>query len=250
MLDYRTIHFGQHRAIGNLPKDKKIDVGSGLLLDKAHLYDQCPSPPQTPGSHMLTDVFLSRPLCYSALVKVLFFIIVTGVSSAFSQQVTNIESKGNLVSERSSPLKSLDEASSNDTPVDFFDLAARKLQEEKYDESSMAFMVASVYGAYDQRRVADQTAQQGLEVLIAQKMSSASPEKRKKLQESVEGLLTNSDGLLLALEKLGRPSYHPAYMIQHGVSESPKSQENKRDMVEGFDPESEWEKLLSEVASQ
>ena len=189
-------------------------------------------------------------MCYSVSMKVLIIAMVASVSSAFGQQITNIEAEGNLASKRTSPLNSLGDASSNDTPVDFFDLSARKLQEGKYDESAMAFMVASVYGAYDQRRVSDKTSHQGLEVLIAQKMSTASPDQRTKLQEVTTGILTNSDDLLLVLEKLGRPSYHPSYMIQHGMGAFSEQGKNKSDFVEGFEPESEWNKLLSEVASQ
>ncbi len=168
---------------------------------------------------------------------------------AFGQKVVNIEAPGNLASQRSTPLNSLSEAASTDTPVDFFDLSTKKIQEENYDEAAMAFVVGTVYGTYDMRRVEDKTAHQGVEVLIMQKMGDVSPEQKAKLQEAVSKMITQPSGLVDTLKKLGKPSYHPTYMIQHGMGAFSPEKPKNGGIVEGFDGDVEWSKLLQEAGN-
>jgi hypothetical protein len=190
-------------------------------------------------------------------MKIILFALVITSPFAFGQQnvsigtegkITRIEAEGNLASQRTSPLVSLEEASSSDTPVDLFDLSARKLREGDYDAAAMAFMVATAYGSYDQQRVADKTAHQGIEALINQKMGDATDEQKEKFQTIAVEILKNPSGFVANLKRMGKPSYHPAYMIQHGMGAVYEEKPANGGLVEGFDGDVEWNKLLAEIS--
>jgi hypothetical protein len=163
-------------------------------------------------------------------------------------RTVNINAEGNLESQRKSPLQSMDEASSQDTPVDFFDLCARKLESGDADEAAKAFLLASAYGSYDSRRVADKTAHQAIQVLILEKLGNPALDQKNKFQEAMSKLLAQPDQVVDILKKFGKPAYHPKYMIQHGMGAFSAKEPGDDGLVKDFNADAAWNELLAEVA--
>lgn len=165
---------------------------------------------------------------------------------ADAQRSVNFVTEGNLASSRSEPLKSIDEATSSDTPVDLIDLAAAKVKEGDYEHAAMAFSVGMAYGSYDTLRVADRSAHQGITVLFLEKMGDLSTEQKTKFKNAMAELEKNNKPVMNILARVGKPSYHPSYMIQHGIKAFEPGQQPNGGLVEGFDGDQAWAKVLGE----
>jgi hypothetical protein len=164
-----------------------------------------------------------------------------------AQNMTNLTTVGNLQSARPAPLRSLAEATSRDTPVDLFALASSKIKEGDFAEASLAMFVASAYGAFDTMRVADPTAHQGLSVLMMGVSDGLSEEQSSSFREFAVNFVGDGSALREYLLKLGPPSYHPDYMIKHGMGAF--TDPSATGLVEGFDTSSAWEKILSKIGN-
>lgn len=160
----------------------------------------------------------------------------------------NLQTEGNLKSSRATPLESLDQATSADTPVDFMDLSGRGAKTGEFDEAAKAFAVAIAYAQYDSQRVTDQTALQGIQVLIAEKMDGITEEQAFGVQAAGQQFTSDGGAALTAiLERLGRPSYHPDYLIQHGLGALTGESSGQDELVQDFDGESAWQAILEEA---
>lgn len=176
---------------------------------------------------------------------------ILGCHHTLGQETRNVVTGGNLASQRQTPLTSISEATCSDSPVDFMDLAARKTREGDYAQAAKALIVGSAYGHYDTLRVEDKTAHQGIKVLAIEKMGHVSMEKAKKLQAAilaVGGL--NGEGVIEILNDFGRPSYHPTYLIQHGMGALTGQGHEEGGIVQGFNPEAAWSTVLRSVEKQ
>jgi hypothetical protein len=164
------------------------------------------------------------------------------------QSVVNIVADGNLASMRQSPLKSLAEATSKDTPVDFVDLTVRLIEAGDYEQAAKAFTVGMAYAQYDTMRVKDQTASQGIGVLVMSKFGDLSEAQTQAMQEQGDKLLKNGgSGVIELLTRFGKPSYHPRYLIQHGMGAFLNQGGDGIGIVDGFDGEKVWKSLLGEI---
>lgn len=179
----------------------------------------------------------------STLVGVGILAGVLTITNGHAQQVVNIVADGNLAPVRDTPLQSLEQATSKDTPVDFVDLMVQLVKAGDYEQAAKAFAVAMTYGEYDTMRVEDQTAHQGITVLVMTKFGDLSESQTQALQEQVDKLLRGGGaGAITLLTRLGKPSYHPRYLIQHGIKAF--SSPTGDGLVKGFDGDSAWKVLL------
>lgn len=164
-----------------------------------------------------------------------------------AQHTVFIGTEGNLASQRSSMLGSIDEASSADTPVDLIDLGARLAKSGDDKQGALAFAVGLVYGRYDILRVADKTAHQGIEVLAENAMGQLTQEQADALRKAAGNMLKGgAPELLSLLNRMGRPTYTPTYMIQHGLRAFTGGMPNGG-IVQDFDADAAWAGILEEL---
>ncbi|MBT8042790.1 MAG: hypothetical protein KJN98_06435 [Pontiella sp.] len=156
---------------------------------------------------------------------------------------TNIESERNLKTETEVELKEVSEITNRNNPVDIFKLVRLKIEQEKYDDAVLAFGVGTGYGMYDMLRVADNTAHQALRVMQRNAGTGLSQDKQDKFQTTLKAFFENPDRLSTLLKKVGKPAYHPTYMIQHGTGTF-TGNKTKDDLVLNFDPEKVWKEIL------
>ena len=103
------------------------------------------------------------------------------------------------------------------------------------------FSLASAYGRFDAQRVTDPSARQAgslLRILALQQLNEA---QRQALVRAIQ--LTASDPdrmprLCAALERIGPPTYHPDYMLRHGLARG------RRALVSPFDGDATWQRVL------
>ena len=161
-------------------------------------------------------------------------------------QITNYESSGNLKSDTKVPPAEIKDITNSQNPVDIFNLAKKKIKEKKYDEAAMAYTIAYAYGMYDTYRVEDKSAHQALPVLVERTLGKFSKGQIEKLQQAIKLLMQDRQKVLDVLNKLGKPTYYPKYMIQHGMA-SFTGNGSKDGLVANFDSNAAWKETLSRI---
>ena len=141
----------------------------------------------------------------AALVTVIVLpFLVQGESDGLSQ---------NCISE--------DEITSSLTPAELYTSLPYCLAEGKYESAAYLLEFAMVFGRFDTYRVPDITAHQAIPALRFAVLSQVDPERLTALQEAVDELNDDEDSKQTYCQRLmsiGKPDYHPEYMIHHGIA--------------------------------
>ncbi len=132
----------------------------------------------------------------------------------------------------------IEKVNSSMTPVELYTYGYYCVAENKYEEAGKLFLTGMAYGAYDRLRVKDNTAHQATSVIQMQIGSSLSEEQREKLQETMKSTMREKSTCEM-LQNIGKPSYFPAYMINHGLDA-----QNPQPIVADFDSEKGWDSTL------
>jgi len=165
------------------------------------------------------------------------------ISSSYGE-IKSFESDGNL--EPFNPVTCIDmEAVSNrNTPSDLFVGISDCIAKSDFKKASKLYLVARAYFKFDTLRVEDRSAHQAFSALRQIRFSSLKRRTLEKLQNTKSKITKNRTNFCVALKKLGKPDYHPKYMIQHGMGSFLKS-EPGNELVKDFDPEKAWDEVLS-----
>jgi hypothetical protein len=176
-------------------------------------------------------------------------IVVASVSPLSSTQnnITSYESAGNLESPKPSGCVQINSITNQQNPVDIFTGLNKCLTDGSYSQAAHLYLTGMSYGYYDTKRVSDRTAHQAISVLRMNIFSTHTTESLALLQTEVTKLTTNNSELCSSLNKLGKPTYKPTYMIQHGMSAF-TGQSTKDGLVENFDSQQAWKDSISKIA--
>jgi hypothetical protein len=179
----------------------------------------------------------------------IFFTIVLSLSLSVTcfAQAQSIESEGNLASSNPIDCVCLDSLSSKHSPADIYPGMLKCLEAENYEWAAQLFALAGVYGLYDTDRVKDKSAHQAIRVLQMEALSGLSESQQesflKVMSKELKAGSKKLESNCAKIREIGPPSYHPTYMIQHGMSAFTK--EGGNGLVEEFDSEKTWEKALN-----
>lgn len=126
------------------------------------------------------------------------------------------------------------------TPVQLSNYGYYCIAENKYEDAGKLLITSIAYGAYDRLRVKDKTAHQASVVLQMQLGSALTKEQQEVLRQTLSSMMHEKSTCEL-LEKVGKPSYYPSYMINHGLhAQTPQP------IVSDFDPENGWDLTLKD----
>jgi len=164
---------------------------------------------------------------------------VTIASCASNSGVTNIQSKENLEAPKPAECVSIDQLQSNQNPADIFVGMKKCLNSENYSAAAEMYYAAMIYGIYDTKRVSDKTSHQGIIVLRMNTLSSLTEQQLSLLQTEVNAILESNAQVCEALAARGLPTYHPTYMIQHGMGAFTGDQVSNG-IIKNFDSQSAW----------
>ncbi len=173
------------------------------------------------------------------------FVAVTALGLQFSpaDDVGNTAPPENISQpavKRTRPLTRIEDASSSDTPMDFFALATMRGKRGDFQGALLASRVGLVYGLYDTKRVQDPSAPEVLQGMMISLAETLGKDGMMKMQQT-----DNPESRIKALrllEKLGKPSYQPDYMVQQTQNPSPSIAQS-----DSFDQDQTWNGIIEEV---
>lgn len=158
-------------------------------------------------------------------------------------QELNFVTLGNLESPRSADCVPISSLNSRQNPADLFAGFRKCVTANEYRKAAALFYTAMIYGTYDANRVADRSAGQAILVLQREAVRDLKPEAAAEL-ESARQSLKGDQEFCTSLKELGKPTYHPRYMIAHGMgvlNEEP----SENGLLIDFKAESKWQELLA-----
>lgn len=119
------------------------------------------------------------------------------------------------------PCQTLKQITPNQTPVELTKSMLTCVQNDRYADAVDLFNMAGVFAKFDTLRVPDKTAHQAYSVLKMSAAQALSQEQLEKFDAQTKKSL-ESDGyhekLCATAKKVGKPSYTPTYMINHGMA--------------------------------
>jgi hypothetical protein len=162
--------------------------------------------------------------------------------------ITNYTREGNLKSENALDCLSLDQVKPSYTPADLFPASKKCLDNAEYHKASELYLVARIYAGYDASRVADISAHQAGTVLVMNTYGGLSQDEQDKFAQATDQI-TKGDpaemkNFCSGIRAIGKPDYHPSYMIQHGMGVFTGDHKDNNGIVADFDPDAAWSQFL------
>ena len=158
--------------------------------------------------------------------------------------VTNVETVGNLSPNTAFSGNTLAEIKPENNPVDLLARAVELFPQNQRAAYQLG-LAARLRAQFDQKRVADRTAQQAFSVLTMQ------PANERVLSWGGGSQTIGAEDHRAVLEwarKSGPPTYHPAWMIQHGMGAFGASSRVGAGLNAGFVAASAWSQVLEDYA--
>lgn len=131
------------------------------------------------------------------------------------------------------------------TPLDLYKKMPECFKKERYDDAAKLYLIAQAYGKYDTERVSDRSAHQATAVLRMSIGSMLNETQREKFQTSLSPMLEDRTKICNILKTLGKPNYHPDYMINHGLKAFNGPQLNGGINTD-FAPDIAWDHTLND----
>ena len=179
-------------------------------------------------------------------MKIITFVGLSCLGSVLAETV-NYENEGNLQSFHDIGCTGLEGLTNQFTPADIYLGVSKCLAAGEYQKAGSMNWMASVYGKFDMLRVAENSAHQALEMM---KMNYFSNLDEKTMTDYATAMKKITDMSALAcptLKSIGKPDYHPIYMIQHGLKTF-YDDPNDDGLVAGFDGDVAWQDILDNYA--
>jgi TPR repeat protein len=158
--------------------------------------------------------------------------------------VTNVETVGNLSPNAALTGSSLAEIKPENNPVDLLARAVELFPQNQRAAYQLG-LAARLRAQFDQKRVADRTAQQAFSVL------TMLPANERVLSWGGGSQTIGAEdhrAVLAWARKSGPPTYHPAWMIQHGMGAFGASSRVGAGLNAGFVAASAWSQVLDDYA--
>ena len=184
-------------------------------------------------------------------------LLLPGLAGCLSPLGVPLLVAGNLVEAGLEPsgcprLASLD---GSQTPEQLYRGAARCMRRSDTDTAVILFSLAGAYSRYDALRVSDPSAHQAGMLLRLVALEQLNEPQRQALSRGVAAALSEpgrGPELCATIERIGPPTYHPNYMVRHGLGSLRRSLPDHRttaipaapELVQGFDGEAAWNRVL------
>ncbi|MGY0216371.1 hypothetical protein ACWJJH_03170 [Endozoicomonadaceae bacterium StTr2] len=174
-------------------------------------------------------------------------LFISGCQSTHNPATTGLQAERGLESPGPASCTAIDNLSNKQNPVDIFSGVIDCLNKDESQRAAELFLTAMSYGIYDTQRVDDKTAHQAIIVLRMNALSGREADDLAQLQKQINAVIADNETLCASLKSLGKPSYTPTYMIQHGMNAF-TGQKTPDGLVPDFDAMTAWHKSLKTVA--
>ena len=169
--------------------------------------------------------------------------------SEFEIEITNYGNEGSLSISQELGCIDFTQAGPAHSPPDLFNASKECVYEDDFINAAKLCVIARIYGAFDSARVADKSARQAIKMLEIQYNNDVRGSDMSYLTAQAKILAVDSDWcftLKKALIALGHPTYHPTYMILHGMSAFTEDP-HQEPFIKGYDPKKIWAKVLAPI---
>lgn len=178
--------------------------------------------------------------------KLSLLVVMWLLPFAAYSQITNYESEGNLAPTHKVGCIQLKETRREYTPADLAVAVVKCADRKEYDMAVDLFILMQLRAVYDTKRVKDRSAHQAGAVLALQIRNTLGAARLKKLQAAFDKFGGDNSprhkAFCALMKRQGPPEYHPAYMIQHGMTAFTGRDGNG--LIRGFRPQKAWRDLL------
>lgn len=160
-------------------------------------------------------------------------------------RIINVNAPGNLAPTKQLPCLDLVAANSIETPADLHTGVKACIDQGEFENAARLFALAGVYARFDAERVADPSARDAGQMLILQTFASLTPDAKKKFHDVEMDMVKDpaAHGKLCAdIQRIGPPTYFPAYMVAHGMSAFTGAHAGGP-LVSNFDAKKTWADL-------
>lgn len=143
----------------------------------------------------------------------------------------------------------VEQATNSLTPPELFRSVIDCVAQDQHEWAAELFALANVYASFDAERVADKSAGQAKKILIADTFAKVPPDKRARFNAALQRMATTPQvlGQLCArIAKVGKPGYHPAYMVLHGMKVLNPNPSPEAALVKDFDAAAVWKSLQAD----
>lgn len=176
-------------------------------------------------------------------------VLLFGCGGAASQKPARIQSyetPGNLKSTNVLSCVRSESITPKHTPADLYPAEAECIRSDNLDAAIDIHAFAASFGAYDTKRVSDPSAHQAIGALQAKYLWDLPPDKKSAFIEHFEASTTRGSEsarrLCAELRRVGRPTYEPEYMTQHGMEAVLGNPGGG--VPPGFEPDAAWASVL------
>ncbi|MES2073952.1 MAG: hypothetical protein V4488_26600 [Pseudomonadota bacterium] len=159
---------------------------------------------------------------------------------------TNVRIEGSLAATRDLDCLELAQVKNTYTPPDLHTAITKCFAQAKFNNAAQLLALAGVYSRYDAERVADRTAQGGVQVLIMRTFAAFSQDQKEKFSQATNLVLTDPKSirdLCAAVQTLGPPDYFPKYLILHGMGAYMSATPLENALTPNFDSAGTWARL-------
>ena len=178
---------------------------------------------------------------------ILILLLVASCASPSRSNVTNYQKSGNLATTKNLGCIQSIEVKNSYTPADLFSSSSKCAKSGDVENSARLFLFARVYGSYDMSRVSDKSAHQGVAVLAQRaymEMGENSDAVELEIKKNLLANPQNFKSFCNTVKRVGKPNYHPTYMINHGMS-AVVGEDSGSGLIVGFDESKVWSDVLS-----
>lgn len=193
----------------------------------------------------------------SGVRALVVFLLLPGLAGCLSPLGAPLLVAGNLVQAglRRGGCPRLASLDGSQTPEQLYRGAARCMHRSDTDTAVVLFSLAGAYGRYDALRVRDPSAHQAGMLLRLVALEQLNEPQRQALSRGVAAALSEPGGsaeLCATIERIGPPTYHPDYMVRHGLGSLRRSLPDNRaagmptapELLQGFDGDAAWNQVL------
>ena len=152
------------------------------------------------------------------------------------------------------PCITLREAKSVYAPPELYSSSAKCVREGRIKDGAQVYFLAGAFAAFDAMRVNYPEAIKSKQVLIIDNFKSLDAAQMASVEEEMNKVSTRSspeiDQVCEGIIAVGKPNYHPQYMIIYGLASwrrSANGASNRPDLTPDYDADANWARVISLV---
>jgi hypothetical protein len=160
-----------------------------------------------------------------------------------------LQAAGQLAATHDLGCISIEKVRSIYTAADLYRSTRQCLDADQYALAAPLFALAGGYGRFDAMRIADETAGQGITILVMNVGDGLTASQKQGFMAAVHQIHDDPEKharLCARLALIGPPDYIPVYLIAHGLGTRGAEKSDANGLNPDFDAATAWSRILSD----